>query len=89
MNVNHYWRKKWWEEYGVKVKRIRIHFNPFNFWGTIPDRMYILYSFNSYGFKELLTNRIFTHVEEIDEYLKEITKSIQDKLKKTLNTKEA
>lgn len=69
MKVNHYWRKRWWNKYGVKVKRIRIAYNPFNFWGTIPNKMYILYTFNSYGFKELVVNRIFTCVEEIEDYL--------------------
>lgn len=70
MNVNHYWRKKWWNEYGIKVKRIRITYNPLNFWGIIPDTMYILYTFNSYGFKELVIDKIFTCVEEIEDYLK-------------------
>ena len=70
MNVNHYYRKKWWNEYGIKVKRVRIAYNPFNFWGIIPKRMYILYTFNSYGFKELLVDRIFTCVEDIEDYLK-------------------
>ncbi len=70
MNVNHYYRKKWWNEYGIKVKRVRIAYNPFNFWGIIPRRMYILYTFNSYGFKELVVDRIFTCVEDIEDYLK-------------------
>ena len=83
MNVNHYWRKKWWNEYGVKVKRIRFCYNPFNFWGTIPDRMYILYIYNSYGFIELLTYRVFSSAEEIDEYLRELVNAqkIEEALK--------
>lgn len=70
-DVNRYYRRKWWNEYGIKVKRVVIRYNPFEYWGVIPDRMYILYGFDSYGFKVLLTKEVFTNVEEIEAFLKE------------------
>ena len=71
MDVNHYYRRKWWNENGVKVKRVVILYNPINFWGVIPERMYVLYRFTSHGFKELVTRKVFTSVEEIEEFLKD------------------
>lgn len=79
MKVNHYWRERWWNKYGIKVKRIHITYNPLNFWGTIPHKMYILYTFNNYGFKELAVNRIFTCVEEIEDYLEYVENEDLDK----------
>lgn len=76
--MNRYWKKKLWNEYGIKVKRIRIAYNPFNFWGVIPDKMYILYYYNGYGFKQLETLRIFTSVNEILNYLDEQKRLLEE-----------
>ena len=40
--MTRYWKKKLWEEYGVKVKRIRHCYNPFTSWGFLTEN-YIVY----------------------------------------------
>lgn len=70
MEVNRYFKRKWRNEYGVYAKRVRIWYNPFNYWGVIPESMYVLYEIDSHGFKCLITKEVFTSVESIEDFLK-------------------
>lgn len=67
--MNRYWKKYFWEHYGIKIKVIKIHYNPFSFWGVLPSENYVIYDY-THGFKHIITDKIFHSVKEIEEYLK-------------------
>lgn len=68
--MSRYWKKKLWEEYGVKVKRIRCFYNPFTSYGCVTDN-YIVYYFSGCSAGSVIENydRIFHSPEQIVEFL--------------------
>lgn len=71
MKVNRYWKKYFLNHYGVRIKKIRMLYNPFTSWGIRPKYNYILWGWDGFGFKEIITDKIFHDVDEIEEYLRE------------------
>ena len=69
--MNRYWRKYFWEHYNVKIKKIKILYNPISYWGVMPSENYILWGYNGYGFKVIITDKIFHSKEQIEQWLKE------------------
>lgn len=64
--MNKYWRNKFWNEYGVKVKTYRY----WDLWGFNKFYILIVYKGCSSGsIGELLTDKLFTSPESIQEYL--------------------
>lgn len=50
-----YWKKKLKHEYGVHIKRVKIGL----------DNYYVLWCYNSHGFKELYIDGLFWGIEDI------------------------
>ena len=65
-----YWKKKLWEEYGVKVKKIRHFYNPLTSYGFAKEN-YIVYYFVGGADGALIQNydKIFHDPKEIVEFL--------------------
>ena len=71
--MNRYWKKKLWNEYGIKVKRIRHCYNPFTSWGFVKEN-YIVYYWVGCLAGDLIDNFdiIFHSPKQIVEYLEKL-----------------
>ena len=77
--MTRYWKKKLWEEYGVKVKRIRHCYNPFTSWGFLTEN-YIVYYWVGSMHGDLIANfdTIFHSAEQIVQFLESRKKKQKD-----------
>lgn len=68
--MTRYWKKKTWEEYGVKVKKVRHLYNPLTSWGFDKEN-YILYYFHGCSAGSTIGNYdiLFHTPEQIVEFL--------------------